>query len=89
MSDDDILNEKSSNTDLWADSDVAEFYNENSKRIMDKEAPISAAQKDKADENLFKEDVRSNMNEFTPNNLDDLSSWQEEQHALFEEKIHD
>ena len=51
MSDDDIINQKSSNSDLWGDSDVAEFFNENSNRIMENQAPISAAQKDKSESN--------------------------------------
>ena len=43
MSDDEIINSKDSNADLWGDSDVAEFFNENSSRILKNQAPISAA----------------------------------------------
>ena len=46
-SDDEILNSKDSNEDLWGDADEAEFFNENSSRIIHNQAPISAAQRDK------------------------------------------
>ena len=50
MSDDDILNSQKSNKDLWGDSDVAEFFNENSNRLMNNQVPISAAQQDRSEE---------------------------------------